>query len=290
MSRVENDSSEPPSDPDPMKKPDPAHCDADKDETGIEKEELDGDEDLDFGQEDEIQDAFQPEPIEMVESPVDGLPIPVDERGSHELALAPPFSYENCVCIADDREYVEVFADELVPRGWTYKPAPTDGSPPGWCPPGCDAGHFWVGLRLKASLRWKSDGSPSERRSWPRDEVVFRYDHAFVESEAHFEGESRRRLIPVRPKRERCVHYRRQVFAKRGGPPLGEFGHYDLYRNCVARRSVGGAYLTIRDEAVYACEYRDPPDESTVAQHLDEHDEKRLRAGPAEEVPLFGIT
>jgi hypothetical protein len=94
---------------------------------------------------------------------------------------------------------------------------------------------------------------------------------------------------PVRPIRERCKHYKRQVFAKRGIDP-GEFGHYDLYRNCVARRSVGGAFLTVKDEAVYACEYRDPPDEATVKKYLDEYDEKRLEAGPPEEVALFGIT
>lgn len=296
MEPVGNDQSDPPSDPDPMKKPNPADCDADQDDAELNKDELEDDGELDFAQEDELQDAFNPEPIEMVESPEDGLPVPLGERGSHQLALAPSFSHDNLICIADEREYVEVFADELIGRGWLYKRTAASHTDEdscnggGWCPPSCDSGRFWVSVRIAAQLGWSPGGERNERRSWPRDKVVFKYGHAFIANEDGPSKESKLWWIPVIPKRERCVHYRRQVFAKRGGPEKGEYGHYDLYRNCLARRSIGGAFLTVKDEAVYACEYRDPPDPDSVAQFLDPPDEQRLKDGPPEEIPLFGIT
>jgi hypothetical protein len=283
-----------------MHKPGVDECDADREDVDVEKEELEEDGNLDFGHEDELQDAFKPEPIQMIESPVDGMPIPADEQPSTQLNLAPSFSYDNCVCVADDREYVELFADELVGRGWAYKgknliegkaysEKEFNDEAEGWCPPGCDQYRYWVNVWLAVGLRWKADGQPKNRRRWPRDQVLWLYGHPFVRNTDGPTERVRSWLIPVRPKREKCVHYRRQVFAKRG-IEQGEFGHYDLYRNCVARRSVGGAFLTVKDEAVYACEYRNPPDEASVAEHLDKYDDERLRAGPPEEVPLFGIT
>ncbi|MBW2672263.1 MAG: hypothetical protein JRD89_02455 [Deltaproteobacteria bacterium] len=34
--------------------------------------------------------------------------------------------------------------------------------------------------------------------------------------------------------------------------------------------------MTLRDEAVYACDYRDPPDPASAEKHLDSRDRKRL--------------
>jgi hypothetical protein len=54
------------------------------------------------------------------------------------------------------------------------------------------------------------------------------------------------------------------------------------------RRSIGGAFLSVSDEAVYACDYRDPPDEHTEQKWLDGPDDKRLESGEPELVPMFG--
>jgi hypothetical protein len=281
MSRVVNDQSEPPSDPDPMKKPGADECDAAKDDVQVEAEDLDADDELDFGQEDELQDAFKPEPIQMVESPQDGMPIPVDEQPSTQLNLAPSFSYDNCVCVADDRQYVELFEDELRDRGWKVWN--------GWLvPPDVEIREYDQHAKKEIEdlfaprCRFNGSGEERERSEYSPDEVKRLWGALCVKVRQDT-------WRPVRPIRERCKHYKRQVFAKRG-IDQGEFGHYDLYRNCVARRSVGGAFLTVKDEAVYACEYRDPPDEATVKKYLDKYDDDRLQAGPPEEVALFGIT
>ncbi|MBW2672262.1 MAG: hypothetical protein JRD89_02450 [Deltaproteobacteria bacterium] len=65
---------------------------------------------------DEITEAFPIEPIVMVTSPEDGMPVPANE--SADLAYAAPFTIDNVVCVEDTRTYVEVFREELRDRGW----------------------------------------------------------------------------------------------------------------------------------------------------------------------------
>jgi hypothetical protein len=94
--------------------------------------------------------------------------------------------------------------------------------------------------------------------------------------------------VPVRPKRERCKYYKRQILLN-DDKKDGEFGRQHICRNCTMRRSIGGAFLSLRDEAVVACDYRDPPDEESVRVHLDEKDKARLDGGEPERVPLFSL-
>jgi hypothetical protein len=82
----------------------------------------------------------------------------------------------------------------------------------------------------------------------------------------------------VRPLREQCIHYRSQVFANDDEPDVTRPGHRIVFSNCMVRRSVGGAMMSLRDEAVYACEHRHPPDPESVRRHITDWNKERLAA------------
>lgn len=72
-------------------------------------------------------------------------------------------------------------------------------------------------------------------------------------------------LRDERPGKERkqCRYYKRQVFSDPNYPNPKQYGHTDVHRLCTARRSNGGAFMCLNDQAVYACDLRDPPDPRT---------------------------
>lgn len=246
-----------------------------------------------FSIQDEVQDAYAPEQILMVQSPVDGLPIPAQERSSLQLALDAEFNYAH-VCIGDDREYVELFREEVEElKIDTFNDDPI----------------LTRGVFL-------ANGQDRERLRFPKDRVVRRWGQTFVSLTAEEyqkltapedgddgefdEGYVSPDVVPtpsadepvfiaVRPRRERCVFYKRQLFNTDGMAPH-EVGGKTRFDNCThpARRSLGGASMSLRGQCVYACDYRSPPDPESVALELDARDEKRLIA-PAGLVPLFGL-
>jgi hypothetical protein len=118
-----------------------------------------------------------------------------------------------------------------------------------------------------------------------KEQLVERYGLAFVNADG---GDA---LLLVRMKRERCKNYKRQVMPNDDQPDENALGHRIYFRNCLARRSVGGALMTLRDEGVYACDYRDPPDYESVRIHLDERDRAAIERGTKgiEMVDLFNI-
>ena len=80
----------------------------------------------------------------------------------------------------------------------------------------------------------------------------------------------------------------RQILSHDGQPDPSEPGHRIIFRNCTIRRSVGGAFMGLRDEAVYACDYRNPQDPSTVKKFLDDPDHEKLRSEAYKvKLPLF---
>jgi hypothetical protein len=109
-----------------------------------------------------------------------------------------------------------------------------------------------------------------ERRVFEPAAVEMRWGVLFVRDG---DGEN---VVPVRPRRERCKHFLRQVMANDDAPNPKEFGHFLRFYNCGARKSVGGALMTLRDEAVYACDYREPQDPTTTKKYLDDFDKDRL--------------
>jgi hypothetical protein len=223
--------------------------------------------DSEFSGRSEIDDAFPTESIPLVLDPVDGLPVPADD--TTRLALAAPFTFDTVVCIEDDRQWVEVWKEELPAYETRY----------GVLPDGLR--RLIVGMRAqytedgqKMYLRLKLEAAATELR-WghhvaPRDDKVT--------------------YTLLRPIRERCVHYKRQVAANDDQPNPNEAGHLILFRNCGARRSVGGALMSLRDEAIYACDYRVPADFASSERYLDGPDRERLRSNAhLKHLPLFNL-
>lgn len=203
----------------------------------------------------EIFESFPVEPIPVIMDK-DGLPTPV--TGDPEQSLAIPFTYETQLCIEDDREYVELFTEEFS--------APPDGR-----------GYF-------ASVsRYTDQGEPVERRRFDPSQVKYRWGVPCVAVPEYGGLE-----LPVRPRRERCQYYKRQVFSNDSQPDADKPGHQIIFRVCTMRRSNGGALMSLRDEAVYACDFRLPPDPES-SRRQDEKDRTKLQQRPdLVRLPLFG--
>src|SRR3989344_805152 len=212
---------------------------------------------------DELSEPYVSEPAVMVAHPVDGLPVPAQERV--DLPLAHPFRYETMVCVGDDRVYVELWSEEIIARNrWSRS---------------VNGKVITVGRSA-----WSSSGEARTRRVFARAQVVRRWDEPVVvmargallpeedgvvpsqtmsgrsaAAELACVREGVELLLPVRPTREPCDYYKRQLFANDDVTDPAEPGHYIVFRNCGARRSVGGALLSPSNEAIYACDYRNPP-------------------------------
>lgn len=223
----------------------------------------------------EVADAYVPEGGLMVPSPEDGLPIPADE--SSEPLIAPPFTIDHVVCVEDEREWVSVLHEEV--HG-LYKP---------------DSQLLQLINRVPAQHRgrlmlmgmFKYDGNLNKKLVFDPERVHSYFGISVVQltkEEIFFNGLKDPQpgepmsLMIVRPVRPRCVHYKRQVISNDGVPDPNEPGHRIIFRNCMARRSVGGAFLSLRDEAVYACDYRDPPDVKSAERYMDAPDRERLKS------------
>ncbi|NBT36072.1 MAG: hypothetical protein EBT03_11150 [Betaproteobacteria bacterium] len=249
----------------PLAEVDAEGCQVTGDECEFSAAERDGTApESEFSLREEIFETFKPVTEIVVDSPFDGMPVPANER--HDLAKAHPFTRETIVCVEDDTEYVELFTEELQARGWVEKRGL-------W---GLGSARLFLSGDVKNTMpadaisQYSEDGSKRERRSFDSQNVVDRFGASVVLQDG--------KCIPVRMKRERCVHWRRQVMANDDQPEPTEPGHLIRYSNCAARRSVGGALMTMRDEAMYACDYRDPYDPLTAEKYLDKFDRERLNS------------
>jgi len=227
----------------------------------------------------ELQDSFRPKTAVVVMSTTDGLPIPADE--SAEPPIAPAFTIDHVVCVEDDREYVEVFREEqtsgitralavLIPV-WSKALKPSRG-----------ATHRW---------RYDNEGKEVARRSFDPSRVLERWGVMFVElkKDELVGDEAEGMLVAVRPLRPRCKYYMRQIILQDGNADPDEFGTKKLFRNCMIRRSVGGAFMSVSDEAILACDYRDPPEPNSVEKYLDKPDRAHLRSDAhTKKLPIFG--
>jgi hypothetical protein len=216
--------------------------------------------DSDFSAEDEFHDAFPVEPVRMGMDPNDGMPVPLD--GNLDESLAVPFSYETQLCVEDAREYVELFSEEIA-VSYSFDL------------------HEKCSYEILNNSRFHTDGRETPRRTFKPEEVERRFGHPVV-----LVGGG---LIVVRPVRPKCKFLKRQVLNSRLGIPFGQFGHQEVFRLCTARRSNGGAYMTLRDQGIYQCDFRDPPCPKST-QEQDQKDLIKLRTRPDKDmVPAFGI-
>jgi hypothetical protein len=242
-------------------------------------------EDSEFSLRSEIDEAFPVETIPVAIDPVDGLPTPVDD--ATRLALAAPFTVDTVVCLEDDSEWVEVFKEELEPfesyeHGFGRIPEVLRG-------------------RLACRAQFDAEGVERERSRFEPKNVSVRWGHHValagdgslsiaddLRVEAKVTGIV---FMLVRPKRVRCDYYKRQVFVNDDVPNPADVGHKIIFRNCGARRSVGGALMSLRDEGIYACDYRSPPDPTTSERYLDGPDRAHVRSNAhLKHLPLFNLT
>lgn len=244
-----------------------------------------------FEASDELQDAFV---AEELATPIaaDGLP---DHSADPVGDGAVPFTIEGTCCIADDRTYVEMFRHELVRRHWELVPVDQGisgqdllrGVVAGWLVPRIvgERHSDRAMLALTNPPRYDDRGEERERRVYQPDQIVKRWGQTFVEDAENDV------LIAVRPIRERCRFYAQQHFATDEQPDPSEPGHNVFYRFCThpARRSIGGASLSLGNQAIYGCDLRDPHDEPSLA-FMREADRKRLHERPDKvRLPLFGL-
>ena len=220
-----------------------------------------------FSVSEEMFEPFTPDVIPMVLSPEDGLPVPANEPAG--LITVAPFTYEDVVCVEDDREYVEMFTRD---HAYVHKIS-ADGEWTRW------KGSGRLNDRIVRSREeYTADGSARMRTSYQSFDVQHRWGRTYVVGPMDD-------LILVRPRRERCKHYSRQIFSVDGEPDKKV-----LFRRCMAVRSTGGAFMSLRDEGVYACDHRDPPDPASVEQYLDGPDRRKLNSDDHKvRLPLFGI-
>lgn len=232
-------------------------CDADltsRDETA---------ENCEISYREELFEAFQPVTDLLVESPVDGMPVPVNERS--DLAAAHPFTRETQVCIEDDTSYVELFEDELEGRGWASKRGFFGLGAANYAPSQQKERTVLADVRS----RFDASGKARDRRTFEPKYVFHHFGVSYIRLDSGY-------ALPVRMKRERCKFLRRQIMANDDITNPSELGHFIRFTNCTIRRSVGGAFMSLRDEAMYACEYRDPVDPETADRHIDRFDQERL--------------
>jgi len=244
----------------PLAEADGFDCDVPADECEVGVTERDGKaDDAEVSLREEIFEAYQPITSILVESPVDGMPVPADER--HDLAAAHPFTRDTVVCVEDDTVFVELFDDEVEARGWERK------SGQRFTPAEARESTMFANVLSRFHA---STGEERERREFEPSRVERKFGVAVVREEEFY--------VAVRMRRERCKHFLRQVMANDDVPNPKEHGHLIRFYNCSARRSVGGAYMSLRDEAVYACDYRNPVDPATTEKYLESFDRTRLNS------------
>lgn len=243
------------------------------------QDESDGHEEGTFRE--EVSEAFPVEQMSYVVSPDDGLPMADDIPG--EIPFAPSHTRSNCVCVEDESAWVELFDDEVAQLDRKAVDSvrrvmrPKIQEPPK---------ASWTNLGRLRELngsRYDTDGDPVEREvcidgAGMKILPLFGLDVVVVTNGYLF----------VRLRRERCRYYKRQCYFMQRIVTLEGKGGKKIARNCTIRRSIGGAFLSVSDEAIYACDYRDPPDEYSTEKYLDAPDRVRLDSGDPEMVPLFG--
>jgi hypothetical protein len=236
-----------------------------------------------FGPDEELHESFPVEPIPTVLG-ADGMPAFIEPDPSDTQAI--PFTWETQLCIGDDREYVEIFGQELPGRGWVPLADDADEFDDGdlvddddrlmWLSPDGDP------IAIDFLSRYSPDGTERVRRTFKPEEVEHLWGVALVRGAPGC-------WLPVRPRREPCKHYCRQVFSNDSQKDPALPGHQIVFRVCKARRSNGGAYMSLSNEAVYACDFRDPHDEVSTGLQDKKDRHKLVNRPDLLKLPLFNM-
>lgn len=221
---------------------------------------------------DEIQDDFKPRPIPKVTA-ADGLPTnfaPVVESDIPEL------SPETLVCMGRYDKFVVrgQFGDIIA----SFEPEDVKRAPDGsWrVPLAMMEDRLKLSIERLANFIEKLDPH-NEHQVMPKNHTV--RVRALLVAFGYRVTPDWAEVMPIRPP---CAHYARQL------------SQFDLnaqaqvmLRVCAARRTTEGAFMSLRDRAMWACELRMPADAASN-ESLDAFDEKKMQQGKSRELfPIF---
>lgn len=174
----------------------------------------------------------------IINDPNDGLPRPADDY----VSAAPPLSVASLVCLEDTSSYVSVFKDEAEDVVRARKPfEPAFGNLTAFVAAA-------KRVRDGAQERFSDKGAEYPREVFPPARVEVKWGLWMVGN------------VFVRPVRMRCKHFFRQLDLDKDIVSAGVSPVEPMHSYCKALRSVAGAYYSLTDEAVTACEERSPVD------------------------------
>lgn len=217
---------------------------------------------------DEVQEDFKPGPVMKVMA-ADGLPTQTHPNTESDIPVLSP---ETLTCMGDFSKFVlrGVFGDIVA----EFNTGEVERSPSGrWRAP-----KTLVLERMKMELqRVRQYASAHNLHASQDDEQLLTALLAGISSDLAINNA----WVEVYPIRPSCVYYARQLT------------QFDLnaqakvmLRVCTARRTTEGAFMSLRDRAMWACELREPPVEAR--DMLDEFDAKKMQEGARREyVPMF---
>jgi hypothetical protein len=222
---------------------------------------------------DEVQDDFKPRPIIKITA-ADGMPTnfaPVVESDIPEL------SPQTLVCMGMFDSFVlrGQFGDVLA----SFQPSEVERSP---------YGHWRVPMplaceRLKLAMNRLREFVEKHCEQHHDGECVPQDDTVFMRGMLQSLGYNVSPLwVEVEPVRRPCRHYARQLtqFELNAQAKV-------MLRVCSARRTSEGAFMTLRDRAMWGCDMRNPP-VPEAWKPLDQLDEEKMAQGRSRELlPIF---
>lgn len=202
-------------------------------------EEGAGPDDTEWDAFDEIFDDYKPTGKRVIAE--DGLPTVADTDASEDDI--PPLSLETLVCMGDRSEFV--VRDEQGEIARRFRPDEISRKPDGkwyYYPPVTWWTYIWIAFSCLFVFGWFL------RKNW--------------------------RPVQVEPIRPQCKHYVRQV-GQMSENPTSKL-HYRL---CAARRSIEGAFMSVRDTGFWACTLREPRDLISEEKYIEQFDELKVKQG-----------
>jgi hypothetical protein len=245
-----------------------------------------GEEPEDWSPFSELAEEFRPEPIPRVMG-LDGLPTVALTENKSDI---PALSTETLVCMGDISAFVirNAFGDPVA----TFETKEVERAPDG----GYRARRTLVEERMKFEVervRKNVVGQSSVAAQMMCEhgtDLTKLSDREILSMTLGMWAQARRReirigadWIEVEPLRPACVFYGRQFSQADFNPEIRV-----MNRVCTARRDTAGAFMSLRDRAMWACDLRQPRD-PVSDQKLDEFDEKKMREGTNRTfLPIFG--
>jgi hypothetical protein len=244
--------------------------DAPADETVVPREDS-GNGEEDFSPFDEVDEDFKPGPMHL-EMGSDGLPRQIDQTAESDI---PALSKETLVCMGDYSKFV--IRDRWGSIVAEFEPTEVDRSPTGMWRVKTSVALERAKLALERERKASKDKGGKPEEGAHHDEYllaalaakfVSTHDGYGVQAPPHSD-----QWFTVDPVRPRCVHYARQKVS------MPENAQHKLYaRLCSARRTTEGAFMSVRDSGMWACDMRNPRHLGSELQ-LDEFDAKKIQEG-----------